>query len=225
MTTQTIQATSASSTSSAALDRGSDAVSTLEEPSTTMFGSLSAFDVVEQLANLILKTVGAERDNAKTQKKIDRDNQYRCEQAQVEAMRDKAGAIMDGAIASGVCSIASGACSVYDATRAAPQSTAVKNEPSDAAKPGKWQALPGAIATPLGGMASSAGKVFGDSPAAGHEASAKAAELAAQRAKDRASDDNDRLQELGSVAQEALGAIKTAQNTQNDMIQSILRRM
>jgi hypothetical protein len=197
----------------------------LEEPSAMGYSALSAVDIVEQLAKLILKTVAAERDTAKTQKKMLRDEQYRNEESQVQSMRDKAGAIMDGAIASGLCSIGSGACSVYDATRAAPQDPADQNEPMDATKASKWQSVPGAIARPMGDMSNMAGKMFGDSPAASHDADAKAAELAAQRAKDCASDQNDRLGELSSLAQDAMQAIRSAQASQNEMVQGILRRM
>jgi hypothetical protein len=197
----------------------------LEEPSAMGYSALSAVDIVEQLANLILKTVAAERDSVIAQKKMSREEQYRSEQLQVQSMRDKAGSIMDGAIASGLCSIGSGACSVYDATRAAPPKSAEPDLQPDADKPGKWQAVPGAIARPMGEMSPMAGKMFGDSPAASHDADAKAAELAAQRAKDRASDQHDRLGELSSLAQDAMQAIRSSQASQNEMIQGILRRM
>jgi len=49
--------------------------------------------------------------------------------------------------------------------------------------------------------------------------------LAAQRAKDRGEDAKDRIQEISGLAQDALQANRTAQGTQNETIQGILRRM
>jgi len=205
---------------------------TLEPPSCIGFGSVSAFDIVEQLASLMLKNVAAARDNARTLRNLDREQQYRMEAVQVQQLHDKGDSIFSGAVASGLCSIGSGALAVAHATRGAPaEPNAVDpvrgattldevNGPCS-----KWGAVPGALTEPLGRSADSAGKLFGDAPAAHHEASAKAAELAAQRAKDGATDHNDRLQELSSVAQEALQAIKTAQATHNELVQTILRRM
>ncbi|MBI5535486.1 MAG: hypothetical protein HY898_22340 [Deltaproteobacteria bacterium] len=251
--TDTIKACGASSACSETarpLDSSTPAA-TLEEPSSLGYATLSAVDIVEQLAKLILKNVANGRDLEKTQRKLDRDEQYRSQQLQVQAMRDKAGSIMDGAIASGLLSIGSGACSVYDATRTTPKNGALKEVPADADStgrsatlqesrsgagatqidevknhaPSKWAAVPGAIAPSLGQSSTLAGRAFGDAPAAGHDADAKAAELAATCAKDRASDHADRIQELNALAQEAMQAIRSAQASHNEMVQGILRRM
>jgi hypothetical protein len=192
---------------------------TLPEPTAEGMACCGPIDLAEALARLVAQSAAEQRNADKAERKLLRDQQYRKEDAQVSALRNKASCIEQGAVTSGVSSIASGACGVGSAVCGA-GAAGSSSEPSSTTG-----ACLGQASGAFGRLSQPLGQLVGDSRAAGAEADAKAAELAAQRAKDQASDAADHAQQMASLAQEAMAAIKSLDSIHNEAIQAILRRM
>jgi len=201
---------------------------------------MSPLEMVDALGQLIQKVAGQQRDLAKAEKKAAREERIACEQREVAEMRDKAGSILNGAIASSVCAIGSGSLGIASAaidTKVANPALEGAVSKADNAKLSNlmqggsssggfdWKGGLSASSRGLSDLSRPLGQWFGDAPAAMHEASVKAAEFASKRAEDRVSDANDSLQEYQSLAQEAQETIKACRRANDDVIQSILRRM
>jgi hypothetical protein len=191
----------------------------LPEPATDGLGCGSIVDLAEALARLVAQSAAEQRNADRAERQLLRQKQYQREDAQVAALRDKASHIQQGAVTSGMCSIASGATGVSSALCGGGSSVGSNEATSTTGS------CLGQMSLGLGKLSQPLGQLVGDSRAAEAEADAKAAELASQRAKDQALDAADHAQQMASLAQEAMQAMRSLESTHNDGVQAIVRRM
>jgi len=88
---------------------------TIQEPTAEGMACCCPIDLAEALARLMAQSAAEQRNADKAERQRLREEQYRNEDAQVSALRNKALCIERGAVTSGVSSIASGASGVGSA--------------------------------------------------------------------------------------------------------------